>query len=425
MNIGIIIGRIGDVDGVALETEKWIHVLERMCHQVFVLSGIFKGRVVPPERATRLPILSFFSPECEWEQNRAFFYPPDDPDELLSNLDSNAHRVATEIFGWVLRNKIDVLLSENASALPCHLSMGMGIRMAVEKMDIPLVTHDHDYAWERGSRYESPFREIETLVNETFPLRSHPQTRHAVISLAAQQELKQRFGIDALVVPNVMDFEKPFGVSDVYNRDLLQEIGFDRDDIAVFQITRIIERKGIETAIDLIGQLDDPRVKLVITGSAADDVRKGYFKRLVDRVEEQNLGHRVRFAYHRILSERRRNPEGRKIYSLSDAYANADACTYFSTYEGFGNAFVEAVLARRPIFINNYKPVYWPDIGSKGFRCVTLEDSKLTDEAVEQVDEILHNEHLRKEIGEHNFALGRKYFSYEVLEQKLEVLFSF
>jgi glycosyltransferase involved in cell wall biosynthesis len=154
-------------------------------------------------------------------------------------------------------------------------------------------------------------------------------------------------------------------------------------------------------------------------------VRKGYFKRLVDRVAEQNLGHRVRFAYHRILSERRRNSEGRKIYSLSDAYANADACTYFSTYEGFGNAFVEAVLARRPIFINNYKPVYWPDIGSKGFHCVTLEDSNLTDEALEQVDEILHNERLRKEIAEHNFALGRKHFSYEVLEQKLEVLFSF
>ena len=42
MNIGIIIGRIGGVDGVALETEKWIDVLKAMGHQVstlFVLSG--------------------------------------------------------------------------------------------------------------------------------------------------------------------------------------------------------------------------------------------------------------------------------------------------------------------------------------------------------------------------------------------------
>ena len=37
MNVGIIIGRIGDVDGVALETEKWIEVLQKMGHKIFIL----------------------------------------------------------------------------------------------------------------------------------------------------------------------------------------------------------------------------------------------------------------------------------------------------------------------------------------------------------------------------------------------------
>ena len=32
MRIGVIIGRIGGVDGVALETEKWIEVMQRMGH---------------------------------------------------------------------------------------------------------------------------------------------------------------------------------------------------------------------------------------------------------------------------------------------------------------------------------------------------------------------------------------------------------
>ncbi|HIF92877.1 MAG TPA: glycosyltransferase [Myxococcales bacterium] len=425
MNIGIIIGRIGDVDGVALEAEKWIHVLARMGHEVFILSGRFRGHPVPRERETFLPILSFFSPECEWEQNRAFFFPPDDPDELLVTVESNAHNIATEIFAWALRNKIDVLLSENASALPCHLSMGLGIKLAVDSMDIPVVTHDHDYAWERGSRYDSPFPEIMSLVRDTFPLRSDPQIRHAVINSAAQQEIKQRFDIDAHVVPNVMDFKQPFAVPDEYNRDLLEEIGFNHDDIPVFQITRIVERKGIEVAIDLVNQLDDPRVKLIITGSAADDERKGYFKRLVDQIANQGLGDRVHFAYHRILSDRGQLANGRKIYSLSDAYASSLACTYFSTYEGFGNAFVETILAKRPVFVNNYKPVFWPDIGSKGFKCVMLEDNEITDEALEDVDEILHNPELRKEIAEHNFRLGREHFSFEVLQDKLDELFTF
>ena len=424
MNIGIIIGRIGDVDGVGLETEKWIEVLERMGHRIFILSGRFKGQIISLERQTHLPILSFFSPECEWEQNRAFFYPPDDPDELLMAINENAHRIATAIFGWCLHNKIDVILTENASALPCHLSMGLGIRMAVEDMNIRVVSHDHDYAWERGERYQSPFSEITSLVHDTFPLQSVSNTHHAVINSDAQQQVKERYGIEAMVVPNVMDFEKPFGCADEYNADLLDQLGLEADDIPLFQITRIVARKGIEVAIDLIARLDDPRTKLVITGTAVDDERKGYYKQLIDRIESQGLGKHVHFAYHRILSHRGLTPNGQKRYSLSDAYARATACTYFSTYEGFGNAFVEAVLAKRPIFVNNYQPVFWPDIGSKGFECVMLENNELTDTAVARISEIIHDKKLQSEIAMHNFELGRKHFSYEVLENKLEELFS-
>ena len=137
--------------------------------------------------------------------------------------------------------------------------MGLGIKMAVESMDIPVVSHDHDYAWERGTRYESPFLEVQKLIDDTFPLRAAPQVRHAVINSAAKLELEQRFDIEAEVVPNVMDFDKPFGVPDEYNGDLLEQIGFDHEDIAIFQVTRVVERKGIDLAIDLIDQLDDPR----------------------------------------------------------------------------------------------------------------------------------------------------------------------
>ena len=112
-----------------------------------------------------------------------------------------------------------------------------------------------------------------------------------------------------------------------------------------------------------------------------------------------------------------------RIYSLADAYAHAVACTYFSTYEGFGNAFVEAVVARRPVFVNNYKPVFWPDIGSLGFKTVMLEDNNLTDETVAEIDRIVHDPALQAEIAEHNFELGRKHFSFEVLERMLQAIF--
>jgi glycosyltransferase involved in cell wall biosynthesis len=422
MRIGIIIGRIGDVDGVALETEKWIRVLKKMGHEIFILSGQFKEDVIEPENQKTLRFFSFFSPECEWEQNRAFFFPPDDAERLLGHLDGTANHVATAIFQWILKRRIDVLLVENASSLPAHLSLGMGLRRCAERLDLPIVIHHHDFSWERGSRYTSPFPGITQIVEETFPLRTS-NARHAVINSNQQSVLKEKFDIDAVVVPNVMEFDKPFAQKDSYNAALPASIGLQEGDIPLFQITRIVERKGIEVAIDLVNRLEDPKIKLVITGSAADDHRRGYYKELQRQIEGNGLKDRVLFAHHKLLSERGSSSSGERIFSLSDAYAHAIACTYFSTYEGFGNAFVEAVVARRPIFVNNYKPVYWPDIGSHGFETVMLEGNDLTDEAVAEIDRIIHDPALRAEIAEHNFELGRKHFSFAVLEQKLQEIF--
>ena len=66
MKIGIIIGRIGDVDGVALETEKWIEVLHQMGQEIFILSGRIKKSIVGENKETLISALSFFAPECEW-----------------------------------------------------------------------------------------------------------------------------------------------------------------------------------------------------------------------------------------------------------------------------------------------------------------------------------------------------------------------
>ncbi len=424
MNVGIIIGRIGDVDGVALETEKWIHVLNKMGHNVFVLSGRFKNNVVPKKQQMLWPNLSFFSPDCEWEQNRAFFFPNDDPGELLYHLKHTSERIARRIFKWVLKNKLDIILAENSTALPCHLSMGMGIKKAAETLQIPIIAHEHDFHWERGDRYKSPHKSIMKIIDDTFPLML-PNVKHAVINTYSQKELEKRFGVKSVVVPNVMDFNKPYGRKNVYNQDLLYSIGLERKDIPLFQITRIVKRKGIEVAIDLISRLEDERVKLVITGSTADDERKGYYKELVEHIDRLKIKKQIIFGHKMILSERDTTLGGKKIYSLSDAYAHAVACTYFSTYEGFGNAFVECVLAKKPIFVNNYNPVYWPDIGSKGFKTVMLEDNNLTDKAVADVREIILDKKMQKEIAEYNYKLGKKHFSYEVLQEKLEALFKF
>ena len=63
-------------------------ILKELGHEIFILSGSYRKDVADSAHEELIPNLSFFSPNCEWEQNRAFFFPPDDPHELLRHLHS-------------------------------------------------------------------------------------------------------------------------------------------------------------------------------------------------------------------------------------------------------------------------------------------------------------------------------------------------
>ncbi|NRA10861.1 MAG: glycosyltransferase family 4 protein [Crocinitomicaceae bacterium] len=413
MRIGIIIGRIGGIDGVALETTKWIDVLKKIGHKVFVISGEFENWKMQRPDHFLCPLLSFFSAEAEWEQRKAFFEPDKSADNLMDHIEKVSNLIFVELEKWVAFNKIDCLLSENASALPCHISMGVAIKKLVEKTSIPIVTHDHDFHWERGDRYQSIHPEITQLVSDNFPLLI-PHVKHAVINSFGVETFKNRFNISATMVPNVMDFNTSFGQPTKKNELFLRRIGVSKNEIPLLQVTRIVRRKGIETAISLVEKLNDKNIKLVISGNHNDDENNTYYNELVDQIHDLNLMNQVIFAAEKGINH----------VDLSDFYAHGRACTYFSTYEGFGNAFIEAVLAKKPIFVNDYKPVYSQDIGCHGFETLLIEDNLLTDKAVKKMAEIIYNPMLARQIGEFNYELGKKHFSFKILEQKLNLLFS-
>ncbi len=415
MRIGIAIGRIGGIDGVALETEKWIAVLERMGHEVFVLTGELEA---PIRNASIVPEMAFSHPDCIRDQDDAFFIQEVEESELAERLETGAAVIERGIRRWIDEQRIEFLITQNSTTLPCHLTMGMALRRVLAGTGIPALAHDHDFHWERGDRYATRYAVVRNIIQECFP-PTLPNLRHAVINTYCRQSLEREMDMQSVVVPNVMDFEHPFAAPDEYNRELPEALGFARDDTLLFQITRIVRRKGIETAIDLVHRLEDPKVRLVITGTSRDDWNEEYTNELRAQVADLGLGDSVLFAGDRFDAVRQTGADGRPVFSLEDAYVHAAACTYFSRYEGFGNAFVEAVLARRPIFVNNYKPVYWPDIGSKGFRTVQIEDNELTDDAVDAIRAVLSAPAARREITEHNFALGRRLFSFEVLEDLL------
>jgi glycosyltransferase involved in cell wall biosynthesis len=198
---------------------------------------------------------------------------------------------------------------------------------------------------------------------------------------------------------------------------LRQTMGLDPDDIMILQPTRIVQRKGIEHAIDLVKDLNDPRCKLVISHEVGDE---GF--EYADWLREEAREHGVDL---RLFSIFMRDPwtDNKKIkseYTLLDVYPCADFITYPSLYEGFGNAFLEAVYFKKPMLINRYA-IFVRDIEPKGFDLVGM-NGFLTKKNVEKVKNILTSEKQKNQMVDHNYQVAQRYYSYSVLRGRLDTL---
>jgi len=94
--------------------------------------------------------------------------------------------------------------------------------------------------------------------------------------------------------------------------------------------------------------------------------------------------------------------------------------TYPSTVEGFGNAFIETIYHKRPIVMSTYE-IFRTDIQPKGFRVIGFEDF-VSSETVAQARQVLDDPGLAAEIADHNYELGRRFYSFATLERRLSLL---
>ena len=188
------------------------------------------------------------------------------------------------------------------------------------------------------------------------------------------------------------------------------------DEYFFLQPTRVVQRKGIEHAIELIHQLDC-RARLVISHASGDE-EHDYEQRVRKYAELLNVP--TNFVTEIIRDQRTSLADGRKVYTLWDTYQCADLVTYPSTIEGFGNAFLEAVYFNKPILVNNYS-IFAIDIKPKGFRVIEF-DGYITDHTVWLVKRILKDLNLVQEMVDYNYALARRHYSYAMLERILQTL---
>lgn len=409
-NVGFVATRIAGTDGVSLETMKWGDILESQGFQCFFFAGELE---TPPEKSYLAEKARFDHPEILEICQKCFGVTHRDR-SVTKKIRFIKEELKDHLYAFIQQFNITLLIPENAITIPLNLPLGIALAELISETGIRVIAHHHDFFWERTRFLQNAVWEY---LNMAFPPHL-PTIHHVVISSSADNQLSLRTGISATLIPNVMDFENPPAPPDAYASDVREAFGIAEDEFFILQPTRIVARKGIEHAIELVKRLE-MKARLVITHSAGDE-GVAYEERI--REYARLLGVKPLFVSDRVNERRGLTPQGEKIYTLDDIYPYADLVTYPSTYEGFGNAFLEAVYYKKPIVINTYS-IYTIDIRPKGFDVIEM-PGFITPEVVERTRRLLVDPDLRQRMVEHNYRTAERHFSYRVLRRKLEAIIS-
>lgn len=404
-NVGFISTRIAGTDGVSLELEKWANIFEKFGLTCFYFAGELDR---PQERSYLVEEAHFTHPEIKDVYNKSFGGMKRDR-AVSKKIYQLAIKLKDHLYDFVKKFDIDLIIPQNALTIPLNIPLGIALTEFIAETNIRTLAHHHDFYWERDRFIVNA---VSDYLRMAFP-PVLPSIEHVVINSAADAQLSLRTGVSAHIIPNVMDFDNPPPPPDEYTFDVRKALGIEDDELFVLQPTRVVQRKGIEHAIELIHRLGR-KAKLVISHASGDE-GYDYEQRLMEYSKLMQVD--TIFVSDIIDEERGTTSDGRKIYTLEDIYPYADLVTYPSTFEGFGNAFLETLYFKKPIVVNTYS-IYIKDIQPKGFKVIEI-DGYVTDKAVEQTKQVLDNPKLCKEMVDHDYELAKIYFSYTVLERIL------
>jgi glycosyltransferase involved in cell wall biosynthesis len=384
--------RFAGLDGVSLEAAKVAAALRAGGHE----SVWFAGEL-GPEFSPGLEVpAAHFATKSNRELEDACFGRARSGPGVREAVDTRAAVLETALDRFIDDFGVEVLLVHNALSIPMQLPLGLALTRVIERSGIRAICHHHDFGWERPRFAHCA---VPDILESSFP-PTLSNLSHVVINRDAREQLQLRRGVDAVVLPNVMDFAHPPvpGNGSAYRA----AAGIGEEDVVLLQPTRIIPRKGIELTIRLAAALGNPNVRVVV--SHADDRDETYWSELVQLSTRLDVDLRLASG-------------GRDAAGLADAYDAADLVCFPSRIEGFGNALLEAFYYRKPVFVNRY-PVYVRDIVPTGVRCIEA-DGEITERVLREAEGWLADRSQATAAAANNYAVGEQHYSYDVVRSRI------
>jgi len=430
-------------DGVSLEMKKRQALLEDMGHLVAVCSAydwadlpisaleFDSDQVGTMMRNLFGAGIADFSNEVELEE--AFRR---ETAELRGELEDGIEALAP-----------DVLFVHNVLALPVHPVATVSLTELLAHIGLPCVAIHHDVLSEGAYKFTPTCAFARSLLERYFPPKM-PNLSHWTINTRNQRALAEK-DVRAEVIHDTMDFQNPLDAMTraTLRGELRAKHGIEMSDVVLFVGARLVPNKQIELAAHLAAVLEGlrgrltgsvlyhgetfsstSRIVLVLAGRR-ERAFSDYQERLFALLDELKVA--WMYVGDQVLPVRAAE-EG--FYALyPDMYAMADVALFPSGWEGFGNQLLEAFAAGLPTVVFEY-PVFKEDISPKGVRVISLGDAVLEErdpaglvrisgevltDAAQKMITVLTDERERTEITEHNSAVGKRYFGFDVLRSHL------
>ncbi len=162
------------------------------------------------------------------------------------------------------------------------------------------------------------------------------------------------------VIPNGVSVEEYLKIDET-TKQLMGRLGLSFDDFIIVIPVRVLPRKNIELALNVIHELvhiaGKKKIRLLITGPPGSDPESiAYESKLRSTIKMRRLQESVIFCHDLISFKRESYNDKIMKWSVADVYNIADLVFIPSREEGFGLPVIEAGAARKPVFCSRIPP---------------------------------------------------------------------
>jgi len=342
----------GKVAGVEVVIDYHSRLLAKHGYNIRLIFGVGGGLGCKNVEECKIPLLSPENPRIQEVQEDILKKRKETPEfeKLKDEIKQELRRFLSDI---------DTCIVHNIPSMPFNFAATAAINELTEELKARFIFWLHDTILVREEWQE---------FFGSFPLTLLHHKNQKIIFVAptffrAKQfaSLEKSYRIPKMrVIPNGISVQEYLKIDET-TKQLMKRLGISFKDFIIITPVRVLPRKNIELALEVLHELvlisGKRRIKLLVTGPPSTDSESIAYEEKLRGVEKsRKLQESVIFC-HDLISFKRRFSNGKiRKWSVADVYNIGDLVFIPSKEEGFGLPVIEAGAARKPVFCSRIPP---------------------------------------------------------------------